>query len=279
MNPSQPFQIPVDITASPRVIRVARIIAQALNEVADVLEDPSLAPIVEVPAAEGKPQTATDAPSSAGAESSTTAPAAAPASTTTSSETAPPAPASPQTTAETAPADAAPAHAPAVELDARGLPWDARIHSSSRAKLKNLEWKLVRGVDPALVATVEAELRAVMAPAPSATAATNPDAENLDTAAIFGGGAAPVAPVAPVAPAAPAAPVAPAAPAAYSAEDVFPRVTKYFATGAVTKPEVDKLLAELGIAALPLIMARTDVIPTFIERLDALAASKNVGGA
>jgi len=60
--------------------------------------------------------------------------------------------------------------APIIEgLDSDGLPWDARIHSSSRAKIANGMWKLRRGLDPAIVATVTAELKgAIAAPAPSA---------------------------------------------------------------------------------------------------------------
>lgn len=43
-----------------------------------------------------------------------------------------------------------------VTVDAAGLPWDARIHSGAKSKLANGNWKLLRGVDPALVASVEA---------------------------------------------------------------------------------------------------------------------------
>lgn len=53
------------------------------------------------------------------------------------------------------------------ELDADGLPWDARIHSTSRKKtVKDNKWKKLRGVDPALVVTVEAKLRG-QAPTPT----------------------------------------------------------------------------------------------------------------
>ena len=46
------------------------------------------------------------------------------------------------------------------EFDAAGIPWDARIHGKKKDKLaKTQEWKKIRGVDKALVAQVEAELR------------------------------------------------------------------------------------------------------------------------
>ncbi len=46
------------------------------------------------------------------------------------------------------------------QFDGRGFPWDARIHSSSKALLAKPPhgWKPLRGVDKALVAQVEAEL-------------------------------------------------------------------------------------------------------------------------
>ena len=54
------------------------------------------------------------------------------------------------------------------DLDSEGLPWDSRIHSSSRGKIANGSWKLMRGVDPARVEQVKNELRGVMAvPAPA----------------------------------------------------------------------------------------------------------------
>lgn len=43
--------------------------------------------------------------------------------------------------------------------DADGLPWDSRIHSSSKEVVKNGTWRKRRGVDDALVRSVEAELR------------------------------------------------------------------------------------------------------------------------
>lgn len=51
-----------------------------------------------------------------------------------------------------------------VPVDSEGLPWDGRIHSSSKEKLvKDSTWKLKRGVDKTLVEQVKAELRGVMA--------------------------------------------------------------------------------------------------------------------
>lgn len=50
-----------------------------------------------------------------------------------------------------------------VELDIDSLPWDARIHSGGKSKIKSGHWKKKKGIDKAIVEQVEAELRALMA--------------------------------------------------------------------------------------------------------------------
>ena len=55
-----------------------------------------------------------------------------------------------------------------VDLDAKGFPWDNRIHAGTKRKNADGSWTAKRGVDPALVAQVEAELRQVMGAAPAA---------------------------------------------------------------------------------------------------------------
>lgn len=68
-----------------------------------------------------------------------------------------------------------------VQLDAAGLPWDERIHSSGDNKLNaDGTWRARRGVSPATRGQVEAQLRATLAagapttpaPAPTPPAAT-----------------------------------------------------------------------------------------------------------
>lgn len=49
------------------------------------------------------------------------------------------------------------------EPDVNGLPWDARIHSSSKNKNQDGTWRYTRGGDPEVRARVEAELRARIA--------------------------------------------------------------------------------------------------------------------
>ncbi len=60
-----------------------------------------------------------------------------------------------------------------VDLDASGVPWDVRIHSTGKTQNNNGTWKLRRGVDKALVEQIKAEL--VGAPsAPTTEPVTDP---------------------------------------------------------------------------------------------------------
>lgn len=83
----------------------------------------------------------------------------------------------------------------AVELDAQGLPWDKRIHSSSKALMasgaRNGCWKYLKGVDKALIPAVEQELREaapaqVEATEPPVTVATTPPAVASNPAPVGG---------------------------------------------------------------------------------------------
>lgn len=94
------------------------------------------------------------APSPAGAEASASAPAATPASIPPPRSAASAVPSPPPAAATRAPAAAA--------VDAKGLPWDERIHASSRAKIADGSWRMKRGVQSHVVEAVEAELRAQM---------------------------------------------------------------------------------------------------------------------
>lgn len=63
----------------------------------------------------------------------------------------------------------------AGELDKNGLPWDARIHASTKGKNQDGSWKALRGVDKSIVPGIEAELRArVGTPAPVPAAEQTP---------------------------------------------------------------------------------------------------------
>lgn len=58
-----------------------------------------------------------------------------------------------------------------VQLDKDGLPWDERIHSSSKAMTEKGVWRVKRGLDDKLKTKVEAELRATLGATPTAATA------------------------------------------------------------------------------------------------------------
>lgn len=67
-----------------------------------------------------------------------------------------------------------------VEVDSTGLPWDERIHASTKGKNNDGSWKKRRGVDEKTVKKIEGQLRATMAAsAPAGTPPSAPAAASL----------------------------------------------------------------------------------------------------
>ena len=152
----------------------------------------------------------------------------------------------PSTTA-IVPPPAAPA--PAANLDSRGLPWDGRIHASTRALLQDGSWRRKRDTDPAYVAQVEAELRgAVAAPA------VPPPPPTVAAAAV------PASPES-------SAPAVPPAPGGGTAEPLtfaglLQRVTAAVAGGKITQAQVVEACGTLGVPSLPVLATRPDLVPS-----------------
>ena len=186
-----------------------------------------------------------------------------------------------------------------VELDADGIPWDARIHSGGKTKLKAANtWKLGRNKDPELIKQVMAELKAAVA-APAAPA--NDNAETLE-----GGDAIPAAPspsvfadspavtppmgASPTPPAVPTAAVAPIPPApqpiavtpvpvngeAPSAAALLPplilSITERQSSvhGVTYTKAVGKALRNCGLGTINDLGIRPDLIATVSQELDAV---------
>lgn len=184
-------------------------------------------------------------------------------STATPTAPVPPVPTAPVTVAPTASAAAPVTPASGVELDKNGLPWDERIHAGTKTKIKSGEWKAKKGVEAALVAQVEAELRARMAAAPAAPAAP----VVADPAAVFGA-AAPGVPAAPAPFVPPAAPLAPAAPAAPSVsadpttfEQLMPRITAAVTAGIIAPTAVGAACAAHGVASVVTLQTNPQFVP------------------
>ena len=153
-------------------------------------------------------------------------------------------------------------------LDSQGIPWDGRIHATTKTFAPNGHWKNRRGVDGAEVVRVTAELKAAMGIVPMAPVAPP---------ALPGAVAPPPPPAAPpaaVAPPPPPAAVAPpsppaAPPAAAPPADPFAalmhKAMMAIQTGKLTRDQLNAAINRHGIASLPALMAvagtRPEVIP------------------
>lgn len=136
-----------------------------------------------------------------------------------------------------------------VLLDADKLPWDARIHSSARSQNADGRWKKKRGVDDTIIAVVESELRGVMAIPAMPTAAAVPLPPGMQSVAIATSNLQPqnVAP--------------------------FPALLLKITSSKLTMDQVNAILQQMGIASLPILAARPDLIPQVEAQIDALIAS------
>ena len=138
-----------------------------------------------------------------------------------------------------------------VDLDSEGLPWDNRIHASSKAFLaKGGGWKKKRGVDPAIVEKVEAELRLVMAQ--PETRLTEPTAETV-----------PPAPT----PAEVTTEATPPPPVAAGSITTFPDLMAAITASGIDQAIVKGACEAVGVTAFPLLAAHPDLIPAVAERL------------
>jgi hypothetical protein len=123
---------------------------------------------------------------------------------------------------------------PQVELDIHGMPWDIRIHARTKTKMKDGSWKKLRGVGPATVKTVEAQLTNVQnipAPPPSALPATE---------------------------------------SAPGFTDLMTLVTKAITEGRLRRDQVTEVLKPFGVPSLPLVSTRLDLIPAIMAALNGV---------
>jgi hypothetical protein len=192
------------------------------------------------------------APSTAAVAVPSTAPVA---PTSTATVPAPTVPAPPSAPAAAAPAaPAAPTSLAGIEVDADGLPWDARIHASGKdGKPKNADgrWRQKRGLnDGAFKARVEAELRQAMGAAANMTAV----APSVPVPLPQPVAAAETAPAAPV-------PTTPAAPSEEPAPQFLMRVGGMLASGTLTQDRLNNALTTVGLSTLAQLITAPALIP------------------
>lgn len=147
-----------------------------------------------------------------------------------------------------------------VSLDKNGFPWDERIHTGSRAINANGTWKLKRGVDKALVTSVEAELKQLM----SVSAPAEPTPPTVEEPA-----STPIAPLQPPPP--PPAPPAPVVGDPYIA--LISRASELIGAKVIAMDQVKGIIEQAGGVSLALMKNRPDLIPQVLSAINMLAGA------
>lgn len=153
---------------------------------------------------------------------------------------------------------------PTGERDAAGIPWDERIHASTKTKTANGQWTRRRNTPDDTYAAVMAELKA---------------ANTTRTMEAAAGIIPPPPSIVPAPPtASPAPSPAPAAPAASSTApagstsfpEIMKKVTGYQAAGKIDPAGIANLLASIGANPPSIVALNTnkDLIPAFEALLD-----------
>lgn len=140
-----------------------------------------------------------------------------------------------------------------VELDAKGLPWDSRIHSSGKTLIKDGTWRYKGGVPPERIAAVEAELRGGPAPlaVPVAPIATTQ---------------APVVPAGANLPITSVSPVPAVADVPQTFEQIMPRITAAVTAGKLQPGAIQAACSALGLASI----VQLQTSPAFVPQVWAL---------
>lgn len=175
-----------------------------------------------------------------------------------------------------APPPAPGASVSAVELDSTGLPWDGRIHSlgdnGTHPKTDKGVWRKKRNVQPMLVSQVETELRTLLAATPGAqVAAPQPPAPPGPQ-----GASAPLPPGPPpqnapeVLPGTPTPPASSPQPDPTTFEQLMPRVVAAVGAGILPQTALGQAAQAYGVAQIPLLATRPDLIPSVWTYLRSL---------
>lgn len=139
-------------------------------------------------------------------------------------------------------------------VDKTGLPWDERIHASSKAMNADGTWRSKRGVDPMTATQVEMQLRQVMA-APPPSPSSVPD---------------------PPPPPPPSIPVPATAEAQNAFVSLVGRASAAISAGKLTQDQLQKVVDSVGIPSLPMLAIRMDLVPQVAQLIDGIIAGQSV---
>lgn len=159
------------------------------------------------------------------------------------------------------------------DLDARGFPWDARIHSGVKTKKKDGTWKNARGKGADLVASVEAELTAAIQAAGYQTPAMR---VKEIAAAVNPNAAIPVAPPPPLPPRLVIPPVT------QSVEELYPlvatKMSNAITSGMISSVRCGELVEEHEAKTLPELAGNAEALTAINAALDAEIARVQAQG-
>lgn len=152
----------------------------------------------------------------------------------------------------------------APDVDKTGLPYDERIHSSTKAVNQDGSWRNKRGVDAALLASVTAELRAQIA-APAEPEPQSPEAAFSPPADAT---TPPTPPPADTPPAPPAPPAdTPPPPPAGDGSITYPAIIKAANDKGMTYDQLNQTAITLGLAAFKDLVKRPDLFESFMASI------------
>lgn len=134
-----------------------------------------------------------------------------------------------------------------IDVDSKGSPWDGRIHASTRAKVADGTWRMKRGADEALIASVQGEIAQTMGlpvivpPAPFVVSAVPPVPQTNISPIMASAGAAQIA-----------------SPSNFLA--LMKGITAGYADKSITQENINSACAGVGVPSLPMLSKRPDLI-------------------
>jgi hypothetical protein len=157
--------------------------------------------------------------------------------------------------------------APLLTHDSRGIPWDGRVHASNRATKIDGSWKSRRGVDPALLAQIEAgSVPGNTPPPPMVSVAGVPTPLNEVGAAVEALKAPPPPPPSDAAPPPPPATVPAGEPVTF--KGVMQKIMKN--PSVFTDTRLNEVLEPFGLSATELVkLIGNPILPSVNAAIDA----------
>ena len=160
--------------------------------------------------------------------------------------------------------------APGIEVDSAGMPWDYRIHASSRAKVADGTWRQRRNLDPNVLAQVQAEMLQVMG-LPIPTAASGSQQEEQPSADPIVDSTPEQAFIDAVIP-----PPPPPPPAAHAVAVPVPPPFAHSAAVPVAPSTITPPTASAGVATTASLSSQPVTFPQLVTRITKMLAAKEL---